>query len=926
MKDCRIQTYSSRRPESRFSFPIRKVIFLLGFIILIFCFLLPSYSSANPWNGKVILQGFWWDYWNNNYPNNWATYLAKLAPRLRDMGIDAVWIPPTIKNENATGSNGYSPFDHYDLGDKYQKGSTPTRFGTRDEYLRSVAILHANGMDVIQDVVYNHLSGAETTDPQAPYNQWKNFRYVSYETPVTVDYCSRTGRFPKNWPNFHPNVVHPWGPNGECDDWTCDWWGPDICYYEGGYGQSSNCTGYNPTQSANYTRNEMRNWSVWMKKQTGVDGFRIDAVKHFPHWALGDFLWHMAYDAGWASGGSQMIAFGEYVGGKADIDAWVDNVNSAAGADIVGSMDFSLRYAIYDMVIGGGFYDVGSLPNAQQNRRSRTIPFVNTHDTFRPILDPSGNYIGWDTANELTPHIEPTDPRIQAAYAVIMAVDGSPLVWFEDLFDIGTTGKRWTHDPTSSTDLPVRDWLVNLIWCHQKLNFKDGAYKVRWQAQDLLIIERSGQAIIGVNDNWSSGQSATVQTDFGANVELHDYSGANSSNIWTDSQGRATIWVPPCDGSNLRRGYCVWGPAGISGGFNPTSRSTAQEWEMANDLGDSHSNSLQQGGQLPANSRELRTAGNIWGEIGENIEVNVYPLDVNQPYTLELYSHTGTPLMFQNATGISTLNFIPAVQNWLTIKVRNRDDTTSGQKVYVKATYRGPQVLDTTQPAHSSPTILVNLKAFLEGPFDVQGDTMRTDLKDLNLLPLSQPYNRAPWHYYVNESVGSIPADVVDWVLIELRTRNEGAGWYATRTGFIKKDGSVVDLDGTSPVSFQAPVGDYFVALRHRNHLDIVTATTIRLSESPGMVYDFSSDMNLAYSGGDDPMKQLKTGIFGMFAGDGNADGLVDSGDRNSVWLPQNGTVWDYHKYSDFNLDGGIDAIDYNQFWLPNNGNASQVP
>ena len=73
------------------------------------CFSIAS-ALANPWNARVVLQGFWWNYWNNNYPNDWATYLADLAPRLRAVGIDAVWIPPTVKNQNATGSVGYAPF------------------------------------------------------------------------------------------------------------------------------------------------------------------------------------------------------------------------------------------------------------------------------------------------------------------------------------------------------------------------------------------------------------------------------------------------------------------------------------------------------------------------------------------------------------------------------------------------------------------------------------------------------------------------------------------------------------------------------------------------------------------------------------------------------------------------------------------------
>ena len=63
-----------------------------------------SVSTANPWNGRVVLQGFWWDYYNNNYPADWATYLAHLAPCLRELGIDAVWIPPTSKTKNSTRS------------------------------------------------------------------------------------------------------------------------------------------------------------------------------------------------------------------------------------------------------------------------------------------------------------------------------------------------------------------------------------------------------------------------------------------------------------------------------------------------------------------------------------------------------------------------------------------------------------------------------------------------------------------------------------------------------------------------------------------------------------------------------------------------------------------------------------------------------
>src|SRR5437879_8085616 len=108
------------------------------------------------------------------------------------MGIDAVWIPPSVQNQNATGSGGYAPIDHYDLGDKFQCGSTTTRFGTKDAFLRMVAVLHANGIDVIQDMVWNHLNGAGSEnggaggqDPSAwGSTQYKNFRYACYATPI----------------------------------------------------------------------------------------------------------------------------------------------------------------------------------------------------------------------------------------------------------------------------------------------------------------------------------------------------------------------------------------------------------------------------------------------------------------------------------------------------------------------------------------------------------------------------------------------------------------------------------------------------------------------------------------------------------------------------------------------------------------------
>ena len=659
---------------------------------------------------KVVLQGYWWDYWNTNYPNGWANYIALLAPRLKAMGIDAVWLPPTIKNGNQ--GNGYSPFDNYDLGDKYQKGFTATRMGNKDELLRAVAVLHANGIEVVQDIVLNHNDGAGSQtgaggqDPAAwedgSTSKYKNFRYVSYSKPATAEtaanYLARNGRFAKNWQNFNPNP----GNNSTSGDWNAVYFGPDVSYYNGSFGQSSNAT-FNPTQTADYMRNSVRDWLVWYKKQEGFDGVRMDAVKHFPDFASEDFLYNLQSNAGWANGGATMYAVGEWVGSSGQMDGWVANVQNRAG-----TFDFSLRNALYSIVSGGGNYDLGSLPGSQQNARvvningtfvHRTVPFVNNHDTFRPQLSTDGNYTGWNTGSELAPHIEPSDPRISAAYAAALAVDGSPQIFFEDLFNIGSTGKRYSHQPTSTVDLPQRSDIENLIWCHQNLHFKDGAYKVRYQAADHLVIERSTKAIIGINDNFSAWQNNTVSTDFAPGTVLKDYSGANGTATVTVSGSKTvSINTPPCNGTAAsgRRGYSVWAPTGIGANYNRAAMATTQEWELADDLGDSHASSLKQGGQLPAASVAYRTAGRIYVESGKPITYTLFPTDATRSLAVELVSSTGSILSSKTGTGNLTGTYSPTATGWITLRAKNASTANPAQRAFIKATYTAPAVLTST--------------------------------------------------------------------------------------------------------------------------------------------------------------------------------------------------------------------------------------
>jgi len=205
------------------------------------------------------------------------------------------------------------------------------------------------------------------------------------------------------------------------------------------------------------------------------------------------------------------------------------------------------------------------------------------------------------------------------------------------------------------------------------------------------------------------------------------------------------------------------------------------------------------------------------------------------------------------------------------------------------------------------PTV-ANVKGYLQGPF--ASGSMSVALRTASLVPLSQPYGGTPWSYGGTEAVASIPASVVDWVLVELRTGTGGATKVATRAAFIKSDGSIVDLDGSSAVAFPGTIasGNYYIVVRHRNHLAVMSAGVVALSPTSG-VYDFTTGTD-KYYGAD--AKLLTGGVYGLYAGDVTGDGIVKYNGGSNDRLPiltkigggnVNTTVSGYWR-EDVNLDG----------------------
>ncbi len=222
----------------------------------------------------------------------------------------------------------------------------------------------------------------------------------------------------------------------------------------------------------------------------------------------------------------------------------------------------------------------------------------------------------------------------------------------------------------------------------------------------------------------------------------------------------------------------------------------------------------------------------------------------------------------------------------------------------------------------------LNLKICLEGGYDAMTNLMRTDLRQQNLLPLSQPYNVAPWNYTGTESVANaaaFPADAVDWVLVEMRTGTPSNNGTPTTTlieskaGIVLANGNVVEADGSSFIFNSLNNGTaYHILVRHRNHIGVISQTPVTAAST--MNYDFTSNMNQAFSY--QQMKEVGSNVFAMFAGDFLKDGTVQVSDYDS-WKLEPALLQVYNNH-DGNLDGTVQTTD-SDVWFVNKAKLAPV-
>jgi HYR domain len=222
----------------------------------------------------------------------------------------------------------------------------------------------------------------------------------------------------------------------------------------------------------------------------------------------------------------------------------------------------------------------------------------------------------------------------------------------------------------------------------------------------------------------------------------------------------------------------------------------------------------------------------------------------------------------------------------------------------------------------------INLFIALEGSFDPSTGLMAAKLIANPGLPVVIKPGAATYFNGVPNSVLLIPTTedeaIVDLVDVELRAIPTGPA-VLSRTGIVRRDGKVVELsDGQTSLSFDVPVTvNYYVVVKHRNHLGFRSASAIDISPtvSGNVLVNFAVGQTAAFTLGTIPgLKPI--GIFQCaYSGNGNADNRVNNADF-LLFLSQNGTSG-INISADYNLDGRVNNSDF-ILYLSNNGRSAQ--
>lgn len=462
---------------------------------------------------QTLMQYFEWylpddgQHWNR---------LAEDAPNLAAKGIRKVWMPPTFKG---TGSNdvGYGVYDLFDLGEFDQKGTVRTKYGLKEEYLRAIEALSQNGIEAIADVVLNHKAAADYKERFTVVEVDPNDRNVEISEPFEIEawmHFAFPGR-KKAYNDFEWHWYHFTGTDydaknnksgifliqGDNKGWADD----ELVDNENGnydYLMYADIDFKHPEVIQN-----LYEWAHWFIENTGVHGFRLDAVKHIDSFFMKNFIRDITEKYG-----EDFYVFGEFWNSdeKANND-YLENIDYRF--DLV---DVKLHHNLFDASKSGADYDLRTIfdQTLVKNHPESAVTFVDNHDTQR----------GQALESTVEEWFKP------AAYALILLREaGLPCVFYGDYYGISGEFAQESFQDVLDKLLDIR---LNLAYGEQ-IDYLDDANCIGWTRQG----KDDGQPIaVLISNDQAASKSMLVGSEW-AGREFSDYLGNSSQIVTIDDQG-----------------------------------------------------------------------------------------------------------------------------------------------------------------------------------------------------------------------------------------------------------------------------------------------------------------------------------------------------------------------------------------------------
>jgi alpha-amylase len=388
--------------------------------------LMQYFHWYNPDNGTL------WDEVKNN------------AKELASKGFTAMWLPPAYKGVAGKSDVGYGVYDLFDLGEFNQKGSIRTKYGTRQQYLNAIATLQKNGIQVYADTVLNQKMGADLaeTAKATPYSQDDRLNPKGGLEEVKIytnfKFSGRQGKYSNfEWSRSHFDAVdyNEYKSSDRSTIYLLEGKRFDdfVSLEKGNFAYLMGCDLDFQSESV---RSEITDWGKWYLDTTGVDGFRLDAIKHIASWFFPQWLDEMSKHAG-----KDLFVVGEYW--SSDINALQCYINSVG--ERMSVFDTPLHYNFHAASQAGGNYDMRRILDGtlMQQRPTHAVTFVENHDS-QPLQALESVVESW---------FKPL------AYAIILLrQEGYPCVFYADYYgaayeDCGRDGNRYKISMPSHSEL-----------------------------------------------------------------------------------------------------------------------------------------------------------------------------------------------------------------------------------------------------------------------------------------------------------------------------------------------------------------------------------------------------------------------------------------------------------------------------------------